>query len=140
MKPAGQPKTLIGARGVTLSPARFPIWALLLLVLMGLYWCTVNAVLEEMVWRWFVLRQLQAIVPSRNTAALLAAAAFTLHHLVVVSAWLGPPATLGVNLTIFAAGGLWCRLTLRHQSVLPACISHILADIALVTLGLHLFF
>lgn len=109
-------------------------------LLAGLYWSTVNAVLEEMVWRWFVLRQIRGLSVAPRPAALLSAAAFTLHHLVVVRAWADWPETLLLNAGVFAAGWVWARLTLRHRSVLPACLSHILADLGLVSLGVYLFF
>jgi membrane protease YdiL (CAAX protease family) len=109
-------------------------------LIMGVYWCSVNALLEEMVWRWFVLRHCRALCPGPRTAVLLAAAAFTLHHFVVVRAWLPLSATLGVCAAIFAAGAVWGWLTLRHDSLFPACVSHILADIGVFTAGAHLLF
>ena len=111
-----------------------------LFLLLGLYWCTLNAILEEMVWRWFVLRQFQEKAAAPFTAILLASAAFTLHHLVVVRSWASWPITLILNAGVFGAGVVWGWLTLRHRSILPACISHILADIGIVSLGFFLFF
>lgn len=112
----------------------------LFFLLMALYWSTVNAVLEEMVWRWFFLRQLHGLFRRKSLVLLLSAAGFTLHHLVVVSAWLPMAPTLLVNFGIFCAGLHWSALTLRHRSLLPACISHILADLALMGVGTWILF
>ena len=107
---------------------------------MGIYWSTVNAVLEEMVWRWFVLEKCKQLCPGPLMAAALSAGLFTLHHLVVVGAWLPLGPTLAVNVAIFAAGFLWSALTLKHKSIFPACVSHILADIGIVTAGIWILF
>lgn len=109
-------------------------------VLMGVYWSTANAVLEEMVWRWFVLGHCQRLCRGPLRAAALSAFLFTLHHLVVVGAWLPPGPTLAVNAAIFAAGFLWSCLTLRHNSIFPACVSHMLADVGIVTAGVFILF
>ncbi len=45
-----------------------------------------------------------------------------------------------MNLGIFCAGLHWSALTLRYQSLLPACISHILADLALLAVGAWILF
>lgn len=109
-------------------------------LLMGVYWSTVNAVLEEMVWRWFVLGQCRKICRRPVGAAALSAFLFTLHHLVIVAAWLPWDLTLLVNLAIFAAGFLWSHMTLRHQSIFPACVSHMLADAGIVAAGVWVLF
>ena len=111
-----------------------------ILVGMGLYWSTVNAVLEEMVWRWFALRQARALVPRAGWAAPTAALGFTLHHVVALAAWLPAPATVIASMGIFVAGFVWGRMTLRYRSVLPACVSHIIADLAIFTAAGHLLF
>jgi membrane protease YdiL (CAAX protease family) len=52
-----------------------------------------NSLLEEYVWRWFVVRQAEAVLPGRlgersrgTLAAVVAAALFTIHHVVALTA------------------------------------------------------
>ncbi len=47
------------------------------------YWILVNSVLEEYVWRWFVVKQCEAVC-KRNVAIILSAAFFTLHHILAI--------------------------------------------------------
>ena len=107
---------------------------------MAVYWCTANAVLEEMVWRWFFLRQIQSFIPGRTLAIFLASAGFALHHWVVVRAWLPPVSTTVATMAVGIAGAIWCGLTLKTARILPACFSHILADVGIVVVGAWILF
>src|SRR5688500_13742293 len=49
----------------------------------AIYIFAVNSLLEEYVWRWFVFRQFERIVRS-SAAVVLSAAAFTLHHTIIL--------------------------------------------------------
>ena len=50
----------------------------------GLYICTVNAVLEEYVWRWFTFIKCESVF-GRRSAVLGSALFFTLHHVIVLA-------------------------------------------------------
>ncbi len=100
----------------------------------ALYWCLVNALLEEYVWRWFVTRQFRYLCRGLP-AILFAALAFTLHH-VFALATLFPWQTVFLASAGIAIGGLiWSDLYLRHQNLWPAYCSHVLVDIAVFGLG-----
>lgn len=107
---------------------------------MAVYWCTVNAILEEMVWRWFFFRQIQQLTPRKTLAIVLCAAGFALHHWVVVRAWLPTDSTAAATLAVWVAGAVWCRLTLQTNRIVPACISHMLADVGIVLVGVWVLF
>jgi membrane protease YdiL (CAAX protease family) len=83
-------------------------------LLAALYWCTVNSILEEYVWRWFVFTRCEALMP-RIAAVVTAGFCFTVHHVV---AW----------------------LYLRWRNIYAAYVSHVFADIAVFGIGWYLVF
>lgn len=114
------------------EPLRYAVFAL--------YICTINAVLEEYVWRWFVYRQSEALVGAGAGAVVLSAFFFTIHHVLALLAqfdWL--PALLA-SLGVFAGGCIWSGLYLRYRSIWPGFISHVLVDIAIFILGAWILF
>jgi len=113
------------------SPGRFAAAAM--------FWILVNSLVEEYVWRWFVLRQLRALLPGA-AAVLASAAAFTLHHTVAMADYLGAGGNAVASLAVFAAGACWSWLYLRFRSIWPGWISHVLADVAIFGLGWLLLF
>ena len=102
-------------------------------------WILVNSLVEEVVWRWFVLRQLRALLPAA-LAILGSAALFTAHHTVAMAAYLGPAQVVLGSLAVLAAGACWSFLYLRYASIWPAWISHVVADIAIFVIGWQLLF
>ena len=57
------------------SPTRYIVGAL--------YWICVNSVLEEYVWRWFVVRQCESVFRPM-TAIVASALFFMVHHIVAI--------------------------------------------------------
>jgi membrane protease YdiL (CAAX protease family) len=102
-------------------------------------WTLVNSLMEEYVYRWFVLRQLRAIT-SDLVAIFGSALVFTAHHVVAVSVYLTPALTVLASLGVFLGGVTWSWLYLRYRSVWPPWISHVLADVAVFVIGWHLLF
>ncbi len=103
------------------------------------YWILVNSVLEEYVWRWFVVRQGEVLVgPGR--AVILSAAGFTLHHVLAMSLYFSPAATILASAGIFAAGCVWSWCYVRYRSIWPGYLSHALADLAIFGVGWALIF
>jgi membrane protease YdiL (CAAX protease family) len=113
------------------SPARF------LTAAAG--WTLVNSLVEEYVYRWFILRELRMLV-SDVAAVVGSAAIFTAHHVVAMSVYLDPlPALLG-SIGVFLGGAIWSGLYLRYRSIWPGWISHALVDVAVFVVGWHLLF
>jgi len=103
------------------------------------YWIFVNSVIEEYVYRWFVLRQLRALMAD-GWAILASAAVFTVHHTVAMADYLGAvPNALG-SLGVFIAGVCWSWLYLRYRSIWAPWIAHAFADVAIFTIGWLLIF
>ena len=102
-------------------------------------WTFGNSLMEEYVYRWFVLTRCERLVPP-VPAVLLSAAIFTAHHVIALSTYLPWGLTALASLGVFLGGVLWAALYLRTRSIWPGWISHILADAAIFTVGWFLLF
>lgn len=111
-----------------------------LVLAMAAYWILVNSVLEEVVWRWFVVRQGEAALGTATGAVWLSAAAFTVHHAVALAVYLPPLATVLASAGVGLAGAFWGWLYLRSGSVWPPWVSHALVDVAVFGSAYHLLF
>lgn len=105
----------------------------------ALYWSTINAALEEYVWRWFVVQQCERGGAGR-WAIPLSAAGFTLHHGFAMATYFSWPVTLLACAGIFIAGAAWSWCYVRSRSIWPGYISHVLGDITIFIIGYHLIF
>ncbi|AQQ70402.1 CAAX amino terminal protease self- immunity [Limihaloglobus sulfuriphilus] len=105
----------------------------------ALYWITINSVLEEYVWRWFVFKKCSDIF-STKTAIAASAAGFTLHHIFAMQIYFNWFVTLAAAAGIFIGGGVWSWLYLRYKSVWPGYVSHAIVDLAVFGVGWHLIF
>jgi hypothetical protein len=102
-------------------------------------WTIVNSLVEEYVWRWFVFRQLEALLPGA-APVVGSAALFTVHHTVAMAAYLSPGHVVLGSLAVLVAGACWSFLYLRYDSIWPGWISHVVADIAVFVIGWQLLF
>ncbi|MCU0292238.1 MAG: CPBP family intramembrane metalloprotease [Thermoanaerobaculaceae bacterium] len=108
------------------------------------YWVLLNSLIEEIVWRWFVVRQWEALVGrlrgGRFLAVLASAACFTVHHTLALAAQAGPTLVVAGSLGVLAAGATWSWLYLRYRSVWVPWLAHVLADLPIFAIGWHLIF
>ena len=102
-------------------------------------WTLVNSLIEEYVYRWFVLRQCEVLLPS-PVAVIASAAVFTIHHVIALNQYLEPGFTALASAGVFVGGIVWAALYYRYRSIWPGWISHVLADIAIFGLGWWLLF
>jgi hypothetical protein len=103
------------------------------------YWITLNSLMEEYVWRWFVFRKLEILTGSR-AAVVGASLAFTAHHVVALAAhFQGPLVALG-SLGVFVGGLTWSWLSSRYRSIWPCYLSHALVDLPIFWIGYDLIF
>ena len=116
------------------TPARYLVMAALLSVAHSLF--------EEVYWRWLVLGELSRRLP-RGSALVVASLAFASHHWLVLDSFLAGEhrwtATLPLTLAVAGAGAVWGWLYQRRGALLPAWLSHLLADVAVMTVGYRLF-
>jgi uncharacterized protein len=108
------------------------------------YWVLVNSLIEEVVWRWFVFRQWEALIGrlrgGRFLAVLASAACFTVHHTLALAAQAGPTLVVAGSLAVLAAAAAWSWLYLRYRSVWVPWVAHVLADLPIFAIGWHLLF
>jgi len=103
------------------------------------YWICVNSVLEEYVWRWFVVRQCEALM--KPMAAVIASAVFfTLHHAVAMHTFMPPFATVVCSLGIFIGGAVWSWMYVKYESVWPGYLSHAIVDLCIFGIGALMIF
>lgn len=103
------------------------------------YWVLVNSVLEEYVWRWFVVRQFGKLF--HPTGAVLASGlSFTLHHFLAMQVYFSPLVAGLCSLFIFIGGVWWSWMFVRYKTIWPGWLSHALVDIAVFSVGYTLIF
>ncbi len=102
-------------------------------------WTFANSLMEEYVYRWFVLSQCERLM--RPFLAVLASAAvFTAHHVLALSTYLPWHLTALASLGVFLGGVLWAVLYSRYRSIWPGWLSHIIADVAIFAVGWEVLF
>lgn len=106
---------------------------------MGIYWCTINALLEEYVWRWFVFTRCAALT-HRNTAIIASALLFTVHHVFALAIYFDWRVTLLGSGGVCIGGATWSWLYARYGNIYAAWLSHIFADAAIFVIGYQLIF
>jgi len=112
-----------------------------------IYIITVNSLLEEYVWRWFVFRKCEALCLSvwgrpvgGWVAVVMAGLAFTTHHVFALAAWVPPWLNILASIGVFIGGATWSALYLRYRSIWPGYVSHVFADVAIFIMGWQLIF
>lgn len=103
------------------------------------YWVLVNSVLEEYVWRWFVVKQCRLFTP-RWGAISLSAGFFTIHHIIAMQVYFTWPVVILASMGIFVGGAVWSWCYLKYKSIWPGYLSHAIVDIAVFGLGYVLIF
>ena len=105
----------------------------------ALYWITVNSLMEEFVWRWFVFRKCEALMGGRIAVA-AGALAFTAHHVIALAAQFHWQITVLGSIGVFIGGVVWNLLYQRYRSIWPGYVSHAIADVAIFVIGYRLIF
>lgn len=105
----------------------------------AVYFTSINALVEEYVWRWFVGRQCERLVPVK-AAIFLSGFLFTLHHIIALVAYTDWRTAVLGSLGVFVAGSIWSWCYLTYCSIWPSYFSHILADLALAIVGWQILF
>lgn len=106
---------------------------------LAVYLCTVNALAEEYVWRWFVYGKCRALV-SGPAAVWLSALLFTVHHVFALAAQMPWSVVLLGSLGVFAGGAVWSWCYGRYGSIWPGYVSHVVADVTIFWIGWTVLF
>jgi uncharacterized protein len=104
----------------------------------GTFQTLVNSLIEEYVWRWFVLRHCEILWPKR-WAVFISAGFFTIHHVFLLLAYCDNLALVLVgSIAVFAAGIVWAISKQFYKSLIPSYLSHLAADLALQIASGHI--
>jgi len=104
-------------------------------ILFAAFISIVHSLIEEYYWRWFVYGAFRKISSNSYLPHLLAALAFTAHHIIVVSQYFSFGLAALLSLAVFIGGLLWSWMYSRHKSLLAAWISHAIVDIGVMYVG-----
>jgi len=130
---------LIDAEHVGAMAVRNGIGTVPRYLLAAAYWITINSVLEEYVYRWFVVSKCEALMPAAP-AVLVSAACFTLHHVIALKVQFDLAVTALGSAGVFVGGTIWSWLYVRYRSIWPAYLSHAIVDVAVFTVGWLIIF
>lgn len=106
----------------------------LMYIALAVYWCTLNSLLEEYVWRWFVYTKCEALMP-RAGAVLASAFFFTVHHMVSLAVYFDWRVVVLASIGVFIGGATWSWLYLRYRNIYACYVSHVFADIIIFAIG-----
>lgn len=112
----------------------------------AVYFCLVNSLLEEYVWRWFVFRKSEVVLTKvlgsggKYAAVFASALFFTLHHIVALRVQFHWDVTILASLGVFIGGAIWSGFYLKYRSIWPGYVAHVLADIPIFIIGWWLIF
>ena len=107
----------------------------------AVYWILFNSLLEEYVFRWFLVVKSEALVGTGLPAILLSAFIFVIHHTFALL-FFGFPwwANLLASVSLFIGGAVFSWLYLRYRSVWMPYIAHAICDIAVFGIGAMIIF
>lgn len=103
------------------------------------YWICINSVLEEYVWRWFVVEQCRQLMRS-GVAVVVSALGFTIHHVIAMQVFFDWRLVAMAALGIFIGAAAWSWCYIRYRSIWPGYLSHAIVDLAVFGLGYCLIF
>ena len=103
------------------------------------YWITINSLLEEYVWRWFVVTRCEVLMP-RLWAVVASGFLFTLHHIIALEVYFDWRISVLGSIGIFIGGTTWSWLYLRYRNIWAAYVSHVFADVIIFAIGYQLLF
>jgi membrane protease YdiL (CAAX protease family) len=108
-------------------------------LVLAVFYSLMHSLMEEYYWRWFVFRQLRALVPLWP-AVIISALAFMGHHVIVLSqffqelpwlAWL-------LSSAVAVGGAFWAWLYERTTSLFGPWLSHLMIDAGIFWIGYNL--
>ena len=96
-----------------------------------------HSAMEEYYWRWFIYGHLRQMV-GHWPGHLIAAVAFTGHHLVLMSVLFPLPLALFLSFLVGLGGLIWSLMYEWQGSVLGCWLSHLVVDAFLMIVGYRL--
>lgn len=103
------------------------------------YWILINSVLEEYVWRWFVVKKCLCIF-SKYPAVIASALFFTIHHFIALYIYMGFAGAVFCSAGIFIGALVWSHMYLKYESIWPGYVSHAIVDLTVFLIGARIVF
>ena len=112
-----------------------------LYVVATIYWIVINSLLEEFVFRWFLVIKSETLVGTGAPAIVLSALIFVVHHTVALAVF-GFPwyANLLSSICLFIGGAVFSWLYVRYRSVWIPYIAHAICDVVVFGVGAIILF
>lgn len=98
-----------------------------------------HSLFEEYYWRWFVFSGLRQRM-SDFWAMIVGSAAFTLHHIIILSQFFPISLTIVTSLGVFIGGCMWCAMYRKCNALAGSWISHAIVDATIFAVGYTLIF
>ncbi len=130
---------LIDAGHVRVMAAQNGIGTVARYLVAAAYWITINSVLEEYVYRWFIVRRCETLMPT-GLAILASALFFTVHHVIALKVQFDWTVTTLGSAGVFIGGTIWSWLYVRYRSIWPGYVSHAIVDVAVFAVGWLIIF
>lgn len=99
----------------------------------------IHSLLEEYYWRWFVYGYLRKLF-SIPIATVLAGLSFAAHHVVIAAQYFGLIPGILLACAVALGGIIWCLMYEKQGTLVGAWVSHIVIDIAIMTIGYGLVY
>ena len=111
-----------------------------LYIIIALYFSLVNALFEEIIFRYFFYNQALKVFNNKTVALILAAIIFTIHHSLILTSFASISVIILGSLGVFIAALIWSFLYSYYNNLYPSYISHIFADIIIFIIAGILIF
>ena len=108
-------------------------------VLFAIFLSFFHSLLEEYYWRWFVYGNLLKII-NPVAASLISAAAFASHHVIVLKEYFPWGWALFFGFSVAIGGVVWNTMYQRQKTLTGVWLSHMIVDLAIMTIGYFLIF
>ncbi|MDP6869766.1 MAG: type II CAAX endopeptidase family protein [Candidatus Poseidoniaceae archaeon] len=107
----------------------------------ALFWILINSVLEEYVFRWFIVEKAELLFKGMWATVFFSASIFVLHHFFALhflgfSIWVNLLACLG----LFIGGSAFSWLYVKYRSIWIPYITHAMCDIVVFGIGWVILF
>lgn len=102
--------------------------------MVAVFICLWNSALEEWFWRGFIVERLHGSV-SATMAIILSSVLFGVHHYITLIAYFPIHLAAFFSFGTIVAGAVWAYMRIRGLSLIDCWISHVMADLAVVSIG-----
>jgi membrane protease YdiL (CAAX protease family) len=107
----------------------------------ALFWIFGNSVLEEYVFRWFIVEKAEVVINGIWKTVFLSAGIFVIHHFIALfflgfPLWINLMACLG----LFVGGSAFSWLYIKYRSIWVPFITHAICDVVVFGIGYWILF